>query len=83
MRRTLTDPRQGRLFGAVIAAATYDARTARALEEFYDRRVAEWSGCVGDGMARGEAPADTDGPAVIRHLSARRRGGSRSPDLGT
>ncbi|OBB73078.1 TetR/AcrR family transcriptional regulator [Mycolicibacterium monacense] len=70
VRRTLTDPRQGRLFGAVIAAATYDPRTAQALERFYDRRVAEWSACVTDAVARGEAPTRTDGAAVIRHLSA-------------
>lgn len=70
VRRTLTDPRQSRLFGAVIAAATYDPRTAEALEEFYERRVAEWSGCVTEATARGEAPAGTDASAVIRHVSA-------------
>lgn len=70
VRRTLTDPRQGRLFGAIIAAATDDPRTAEALEGFYERRVLEWSGCVEDAVARGEAPPHTDGAEVIRHLSA-------------
>src|SRR4051812_40821381 len=34
VRKTLTDPRQGPLFTAVIAAATCDARTAEALHRF-------------------------------------------------
>ena len=70
VRRTLADPRQGRLFKAVIAAATCDPRTAVALEEFYARRIAEWSGCVTDAIARGEAPAGTDAAAAIRQVSA-------------
>ena len=70
VRRTLSDRRQGRLFKAVIAAATYDPRTAEALSTFYDRRVAEWSGCVVDAVARGEAPEETDAAAVIRQVSA-------------
>ncbi|AKS32922.1 TetR/AcrR family transcriptional regulator [Mycolicibacterium goodii] len=70
VRRTLADPRQGRLFKAMIAAATCDARTAEALEEFYARRIAEWSGCVTDAIARGEAPEKTDAAAAIRQVSA-------------
>jgi Tetracyclin repressor-like, C-terminal domain len=70
VRRTLTDPRQGRLFKAIIAAATCDERTADALATFYDRRIAEWSGCVVDAVTRGQAPAGTDAAAVIRHVSA-------------
>ena len=70
VRRTLSDPRQGRLFKAIIAAATYDQRTAEALSTFYDRRVAEWSGCVVDAVSRGEAPEGTDAAAAIRQVSA-------------
>jgi AcrR family transcriptional regulator len=70
VRRTLADPRQGRLFKAIIAAATCDQRTAEALSTFYDRRVTEWSGCVDDAVARGEAPKGTDAAAAIRQVSA-------------
>lgn len=70
VRRTLADAQQGRLFKAIIAAATCDERTAYALSTFYDRRVAEWSGCVVDAVARGEAPEGTDATAAIRQVSA-------------
>ena len=70
VRRTLTHPRQGRLFKAIIAASSSDDRTAAALSTFYDRRVAEWSGCIVDAMARGEAPKGTDAAAAIRQVSA-------------
>ena len=70
VQTTLDDRRQGRLFSAIIAAATADFATARALERFYDTRLAEWSPCVDDAVARGEAPARTDGVAVIRAVSA-------------
>ena len=70
VRRTLTDPRQGRLFKAIIAASSCDERTAAALSTFYERRVAEWSGCVVDAVARGEAPRRTDAAAAIRQVSA-------------
>lgn len=70
VRRTLNDPRQGNLFKAVIAAATCDQRTAAALQVFYDRRIAEWAGCVTDAVERGEAPVGTDAAAVIRQVSA-------------
>jgi AcrR family transcriptional regulator len=70
VRRTLSSDRQGRLFKAIIAAATYDDRTAAALSEFYARRIAEWSTCVDDAAARGEAPVGTDSTAVIRQVSA-------------
>ncbi|MGV0806090.1 TetR/AcrR family transcriptional regulator [Mycolicibacterium setense] len=70
VRRTLNDARQGRLFKAAIAAATCDRHTAAALQLFYDRRIAEWAGCVTDAVQRGEAPAGTDAAAVIRQVSA-------------
>ena len=36
IQRTLADPRQGRLFAAIIAAATCNRHTATALADFYD-----------------------------------------------
>lgn len=68
--RTLTDARQGRLFKALIAAATCDDATAAALAAFYDARVGEWASAVVDAIGRGEAPPTTDPAAVIRQLSA-------------
>ncbi|WP_329203296.1 MULTISPECIES: TetR/AcrR family transcriptional regulator [unclassified Streptomyces] len=70
VRRTLSDPRQGPLFKAVIAAATGDARTAEALHRFYEIRVAEWAHCVQDAIARGEVPEGTDAAEVVRAVSA-------------
>ncbi|MGY0017564.1 TetR/AcrR family transcriptional regulator [Streptomyces sp. cg35] len=70
VRRTLADARQGPLFRAVIAAATCDARTAEALRRFYEVRVAEWAPAVEEAVARGEAPAGTDAPEVVRAVSA-------------
>jgi len=70
VRRTLMNPRQGRLFKAIIAASSCDDRTAAALSTFCDRRVAEWSGCIVDAVARGEAPEGTDAAAAIRQVSA-------------
>ncbi|MFD9219804.1 TetR/AcrR family transcriptional regulator [Streptomyces sp. NPDC060064] len=67
---TLTDPRQGLLFKAVIAAATCDERTARALHRFYANRIKEWAPCVEGAVARGELPAGTDAREVIRAVSA-------------
>src|SRR5882757_1089257 len=54
VRRTLTDPRQGRLFQAILAAATCDERTAEALHRFYEVRVNEWAPCVTRAAERGE-----------------------------
>ncbi|MEV0296806.1 TetR/AcrR family transcriptional regulator [Nocardia sp. NPDC050710] len=68
--RTLTDPRQGRLFRAVIAAATCDEAAAAALRRFYDIRLTEWSTCVEAAIARGEAPPGTDARAVLSAVSA-------------
>lgn len=68
--RTLTDPRQGPLFKAVLAAATCDEVTAGALARFYATRIAEWASCVTDAIGRGEVPADTDAAEVIRAVSA-------------
>jgi AcrR family transcriptional regulator len=70
VRRTLTDPRQGPLFKAVIAAATCDARAAEALRRFYDARIGEWAPCVTQAIERGEVPAGTDPREVIRAVSA-------------
>ncbi|WP_280234199.1 TetR/AcrR family transcriptional regulator [Nocardia cyriacigeorgica] len=67
--KTLTDPRQGRLFRAVIAAATCDDTTAAALRRFYDIRLTEWSPCITDAIARGEAPPGTDPRAVLTAVS--------------
>ena len=70
VRRTLADGRQGRLFKAIIAAATCDAVTANALADFYRNRIDEVSPVVVDAVARGEAPRGTDPAEVIRQLSA-------------
>ncbi|WP_067824504.1 TetR/AcrR family transcriptional regulator [Actinomadura kijaniata] len=67
---TLTDPRQGVLFKAVICAATTDERTAQALHRFYATRIAEWAPCVDQAVQRGEAPHGTDAAEVIRAVSA-------------
>ncbi|OUC76306.1 TetR/AcrR family transcriptional regulator [Gordonia lacunae] len=68
--RTLTHPRQGRLFAALIAASTHDRDTKAALAEFFRRRVEEWSLPIIDAIERGEVPPNTDPIAVVRHLSA-------------
>jgi AcrR family transcriptional regulator len=68
--KTLTDPRQGRLFQAVIAAATCDETAATALRRFYDVRLTEWSPCIEAAIARGEAPKNTDPRAVLSAVSA-------------
>lgn len=70
VRRTLADGRQGRLFKAIIAAATCDAVTANALADFYRNRIDEVSPVVVEAVARGEAPQGTDPSEVIRQLSA-------------
>ncbi|GAA5054084.1 AcrR family transcriptional regulator [Thermocatellispora tengchongensis] len=70
VQRTLTDPRQGPLFKAVIAAATCDPRTAEALRRFYDTRISEWAPCVQEAVERGELPEGTDPREVIRAVSA-------------
>ncbi|WP_051019630.1 TetR/AcrR family transcriptional regulator [Streptomyces sp. AA1529] len=70
VRRALTDPRQGALFKAVIAAATCDVPAAEALHRFYAARIAEWAPCVRRAAERGEVPSDTDPEQVIRAVSA-------------
>lgn len=70
VRKTLTDPRQGPLFTAVIAAATCDARTAEALHRFYETRIKEWAPCVDEAIDRGELPEGTVAEEVIRAVSA-------------
>ncbi|MEO3857802.1 TetR/AcrR family transcriptional regulator [Acrocarpospora sp. B8E8] len=70
VQRTLADPRQGKLFKAVIAAATCDTGTADALHRFYAIRIAEWAPCVRQAIDRGEAPEGTDPHDVIRAVSA-------------
>ncbi|MEU8539787.1 TetR/AcrR family transcriptional regulator [Streptomyces sp. NPDC048717] len=68
--KTLTDPRQGPLLTSLIAASLCDEQAAQALHRFYEVRIAEWSGCVTDAIARGEIPAGTDPHAVIAAVSA-------------
>ncbi|GAA4487814.1 TetR-like C-terminal domain-containing protein [Actinoallomurus oryzae] len=70
VRKTLADPRQGALFGAIIAAATSDTRTAEALHRFYARRIREWVPCVEEAIDRGELPEGTDAEEVVRAVSA-------------
>lgn len=70
VQNTLADPRQGRLFKAIIAAATCDEHTAAALAGFYATRVAEFCAVVSDAVSRGEAPPGTDPAAVIGQVSA-------------
>ncbi|WP_194816094.1 TetR/AcrR family transcriptional regulator [Nocardia sp. XZ_19_385] len=68
--KTLADPRQGRLFRAVIAAGTCDETAATALHRFYDIRLREWSPCVEVAITRGEAPPGTNPRAVLSAVSA-------------
>ncbi|TDT40017.1 transcriptional regulator /TetR family transcriptional regulator [Streptomyces sp. BK208] len=68
--RTLNDPRQGRLFKALIAASLCNEQAAEALHRFYAVRVDEWAGCVRDAVARGEVPAGTDPQGVVAAVSA-------------
>ncbi len=70
VRRTLTDPRQSRLFRAVIAAASCDPAAAQALHRFYAVRIEEWAPCVEQAVQRGELPAGTDPHEVVRAVSA-------------
>ncbi|NGO81746.1 TetR/AcrR family transcriptional regulator [Streptomyces sp. YC504] len=70
VRRTLTDPRQSRLFRAVIAAASCDPSAADALHRFYVVRIEEWAPCVELAVQRGELPAGTDAHEVVRAVSA-------------
>ncbi|KOU13713.1 TetR family transcriptional regulator [Streptomyces sp. WM6372] len=70
VQRTLSDPRRGALFKAVIAAATCDPKAAEALHGFYATRVGEWAPCVEEAAARGEVPEGTDPHEVIRAASA-------------
>ncbi|MCW3819385.1 TetR/AcrR family transcriptional regulator [Micromonospora sp. DR5-3] len=68
--KALTDPRQGRLFKALIAASLCNEQAAEALHRFYATRIAEWAGCVTDAIQRGEIPDDTDAHRVIAAVSA-------------
>lgn len=70
VQKTLSDPRQGPLFKAFIAAATSSADTADALRRFYAVRIDEWVPCVRQAIERGEIPPDTDPREVIRAVSA-------------
>lgn len=70
VRKTLADPRQGRLFRALITAGGCDESAARALHRFYATRIDEWAPCVTDAVARGELPSGTDAHQVIRAVSA-------------
>ncbi len=68
--KTLTDPRQGRLFRALIAASLCNDQAAQALHRFYAVRIEEWKGCVSDAVARGELPPATPPDRVIAQVSA-------------
>ncbi|MEV4293615.1 TetR/AcrR family transcriptional regulator [Microbispora rosea] len=68
--KTLTDPRQGRLFKALIAASLCNEQAAQALRRFYAVRIDEWAGCVTDAIERGELPPGTDPRRVIAAVSA-------------
>ncbi|OPG13726.1 TetR/AcrR family transcriptional regulator [Microbispora sp. GKU 823] len=68
--KTLTDPRQGRLFKALIAASLCNDQAAQALRRFYAVRIDEWAGCVTDAIERGELPTGTDPRRVIAAVSA-------------
>lgn len=70
VRDTLTDPRQGPLFAAVIAAAACDGECAAALRGFYATRLETWSAVAVRGAERGEIPAGTDAVEVLRAVSA-------------
>ncbi|MEV6251433.1 TetR/AcrR family transcriptional regulator [Streptomyces sp. NPDC051742] len=70
VRDTLTDPRMGAVFRAVIAAAACDEECARALAAFYRTRLAEWAPVVTRAAARGEVPAGTDPVELLRAVSA-------------
>ncbi|MEE1756231.1 TetR/AcrR family transcriptional regulator [Streptomyces sp. SP18CS02] len=67
---TLTDPRMGPVFRAVIAAAACDEQCATALNGFYTTRLREWAPVVERAAGRGEAPAGTDPAEVLRAVSA-------------
>jgi len=68
--KTLTDPRQGPLFRALIAAALCDRQAEEALHRFYAVRLDEWAGCVTEAEERGELPRNTDPRAVVAAVSA-------------
>ena len=68
--RTLTDPRQGPLLKALVAAAVCDPETTAALHRFYDVRITEWEPCVAAAIERGELTPGTDTRAVISAVSA-------------
>ncbi|MGN9792268.1 TetR/AcrR family transcriptional regulator [Streptomyces sp. OZ13] len=70
VRDTLTDPRMGPVFAAVVAAAACDEECADALHGFYATRLAEWAPAVERGLGRGEIPAGTDPLEVLRAVSA-------------
>ncbi|MFI8322366.1 TetR/AcrR family transcriptional regulator [Streptomyces sp. NPDC085529] len=70
VRETLTDPRMGAVFRAVIAAAACDEECARALNGFYRTRLAEWAPVAERAAARGELPAGTDPLELLRAVSA-------------
>lgn len=66
----LGDDRLGSTLEAMIAAATCDDQAAQALRAFYSRRVEEWAKAVELAVERGELPEGTDGPEVVRAISA-------------
>jgi AcrR family transcriptional regulator len=70
VQSTLSDPRQGPLFKALITAASCDPQTADALHRFYDTRTEEWAPCVTAAIERDEIPEGTSPTELIRAVSA-------------
>jgi AcrR family transcriptional regulator len=70
VQSTLSDPRQGPLFKALITAASCDPQTADALHRFYDTRIEEWAPCVTTAIERDEIPEGTSPTELIRAVSA-------------
>lgn len=70
--RTLTDPRQGRLFKALIAASLCDEQAALALRRFYAVRIDEW-GRLRRGRRRTGRTALGDRSPAGHHAASPRR----------
>ncbi|MFC4333958.1 TetR/AcrR family transcriptional regulator [Salininema proteolyticum] len=70
VRKTLADPRQGRLFRSLIAASVCSEETAEALHRFYAKRVGEWTPCVHEAVERGELPGEVSPERLVRTVSA-------------
>jgi AcrR family transcriptional regulator len=67
---SFADPAQAAAPTAIIAAAFQSPRAAEALHSFYAERFSRCEKVVQRAVERGEAPAGTDGGAVVRAVSA-------------